>query len=103
MKYKNLIRKEDGYLLLDSLLTLTILMAVITLLSPLTVDWLARHREAKGLVEVSRQLYEGSIMLNSHQPKQQGAEEYTVEIDRNCIRIKETGIEVIIYDSVFKK
>lgn len=103
MKYKKLVREEDGYLLLESLLTLTILMVVIFFLSPLTINWLSKYQEAKCLVEQSRQLYESSIILNHHQPRQQGDEEYLVEIDRNHIRIKETGIEVVIYESVFEK
>lgn len=103
MRYRNLVKEEEGYLLLESLLTLTILMVVLVFMSPLTVNWLSKHREAKCLVEESRELYEHSIILNNHRPKRQESEKYTVEMDKNRLRIKETGVEVVIYESTFEK
>lgn len=103
MKYKNLARKEAGYLLVESLFTLIILMAVILLVYPLAVSWLATYREAKLLVEENRVLYEESFTLNDEYSKHKVDEKYSVDIKKNQIRINDTGTEVVIYESIFEK
>lgn len=103
MKYKKSLAKEEGYLLLESLLTITILITITIALCPLIINWLSNHQEAKSLVEENRQLYESSIILNNQLPHQQTNERYTIQLDKTRIQINETGTEVIIYESVFKK
>lgn len=58
LKLKKEIRAEEGYLLLENLVTLTVLMAILIMLYPLIVDWLVARDEAKSEVELSRVLYE---------------------------------------------
>lgn len=103
MKYKKLNPKEEGYLLMESLLTIIILMTIIMVLCPLIISWLSQHQEAKVLVEESRQLYESSLILNSTQTMPLADEFYTIQIDKQHMQIPETGTEVIIYESKFKK
>lgn len=79
---------DEGYLLLDSLLTLVILMGIVLFMFPLIVDWLAIHREASSLVEESRQVYEESMQEKSRQP--------------NKIKSQSKEVEVIIYESTFQ-
>lgn len=88
---------------MESLVTLIILMAVILILYPLAVNWLATYREAKLLVEENRVLYESSIILNNEQSGHKVNEKYSIDIDPNYIRVNDTGTEVVIYESVFKK
>lgn len=102
LRYKKLGPNEEGYLLLESLLTLVILMAVVTILCPLAVNWLSKHQAAKSFVEENRKLYESSAMLNTNDIKQQGAGEYKLLIEKHRLQIKETGTEVVIYESVFE-
>lgn len=93
---------EDGFLLLESLATLAILMTVILMLNPLVVDWLSSRQRAKELVEQNRLIYESSMEINSDQLKNLSDENYSVMIDNNKIRLKETGTGVFIYESHFE-
>lgn len=103
MRYKKSVLKEEGFLLLESLLTLMILMTVITVLCPLIINWLSKHQGAKSFVEETRQLYESSVLLNNKDLEHLEEQEFSFQIDKHCIQIKETGTEVVIYESVFEK
>lgn len=103
MRYKKLVFKEEGFLILESLLTLMILLAVITVLLPLIVNWLAKHQESGDFVEENRQLYERSILLNNESIEHLDKQEYMFEIYTHCIQIKESGTEVVIYETVFEE
>lgn len=78
-------------------------MTIILSFFPLVVDWFVLHREAAFLVEENRCLYECSMNLKHNQSKQKKQEKYTVEVEKNGIKIKETGTEVSIYESSFEK
>lgn len=103
LRYKKLSEEEDGYLLLESLLTLIILMAVSISLCPLAVSWLEKHQESKNSLEECRQLYESSIILNNEQAKQPEDDRNIIQSDKYGIRIKDSRAEVVIYESIFKK
>lgn len=90
--------REEGYLLLESLLTLTILMTIILMMCPLVVDWITNQQEAKKLVEESRIQYESSITLKNSQSNQL---EYSIK-NKKQIEIKEAGTEVSIYEIIFE-
>lgn len=90
--------REEGYLLLESLLTLTILMTIILMMCPLVVDWITNQQEAKKLVEESRIQYESSMTLKNSQSNQL---EYSIK-NKKQIEIKEVGTEVSIYEIIFE-
>lgn len=103
MRSKKSKPKEEGYLLLESLLTIMIVMVILTTLCPLIINWLSQYQENKNLVEQNRLLYEHSIFLNTEPPKWSEDTDYTIGIDKHLMKIKETGTEVVIYESHFKK
>lgn len=103
MRFKKSIPKEDGFLLLESLLTMTILVVVMMILCPLAINWVSIHRETKNLVEESRQLYEGSLILNDQQTKQFKSMDDGIRVDKNRMKIRGNGTEVVIYETVFTK
>lgn len=90
---------EEGYLLAESLLTLTVLMTIILMIFPLVVDWIGNHREAKNAVEESRVIYEDSMTLKNNQSNHLN---YSIEKDKNYIRIKQAETEVEIYEVIFE-
>ena len=61
MKLQGLRRNEDGYLLLENLVTLLVILAILVLTYPLIVDWLIMREDAQQDVELSRVLYESSV------------------------------------------
>lgn len=94
---------EAGYLLLESLITLMVLMTVIILLHPLAVEWLSYRHDKKNLVEQNRLLYENStLMIDNNLSQGRISPIYSVKVEENKISIKETGTEVTIYESHFE-
>lgn len=98
-KYKS---AEDGFLLLESLATLTIVLTVILLLNPLVIDWLSSRQTAKELVEENRLIYESSMGINGDYSKNVEDENYSVTNGKNKIRLKEKGTGVFIYEIYFE-
>lgn len=82
-------KDEAGYLLLESLITLMIVMVIIFSLMPLLTDWLVRHSQAKIAVEESRQLYEASMERNNRSIK-------------GHLTTQESELEVVIYEIHFE-
>lgn len=103
MRSKSLHYKEEGYLLLESLFTLAILIVVITAICPLIVNWLGKHNTAKNIIEENRHLYESSMSLHNEALQKMEANGHTIQLDKYRIRIEETGTEVVIYESIFEK
>ena len=89
MKYEKYKKNEEGFLLLESIITLVIIMAVILFLNPLATHWLSIRQQAKDTVEKSRQFYEESMEINNS---------FFVEKDQ----IKTRKTEVVIYESKFE-
>lgn len=61
MILKNKLANEKGFLLIESLVGLSILSLLILVLYPLIVDWLLLVETEKEKVEISRVLYEASF------------------------------------------
>lgn len=86
---------EAGFLLLDSLATLSIVMIIILSLNPLITDWLSQRQKAKDLVEETRLIYEESMEINSKQINH-------FQIEDSQLTLKEKGLGVKIYDRKFE-
>lgn len=86
---------EAGFLLLDSLATLSIVMIIILSLNPLITDWLSQRQKAKDLVEETRLIYEESMEINSKQINH-------FQIEDSQPILKEKGLGVKIYDRKFE-
>lgn len=65
LKYGKSKSGDAGFFLLESLLTLSILMLIILSVSPLIMDWLSLHQDAKESLEDSRLIYEKSMELKN--------------------------------------
>lgn len=102
MIYEKYNSSEDGFLLIESLATLTIVMTVILMLNPLVIDWLSSRHRAKELVEENRLVYESSMEINKNKLEKLSNENFSIIIDENKIKLKETGTGVFIYESHFE-
>ncbi len=56
--FEKLNKNEEGYLLLESLVTLGIIFSIILMIIPLLVHWMMLRNEAKEQVEMNRLFYE---------------------------------------------
>lgn len=61
MKLRGLRHNEEGYLLLENLVTLMVILSVLVITYPIIVDWLVVREQRKADVELSRVLYESSV------------------------------------------
>lgn len=95
-------KNEAGFLLLDSLVTLTIIMVVILLLNPLMTDWLVDYSEAKELVEQNRRLYENTMEQNNQLFTEQLLEQSVVPAMKQPLKTKEEGVGITIYEIQFE-
>ena len=60
LKLRKLSDSENGYLLLENLITLIVIMTLLVILYPLITNWIIIRKEAKHELEMSRVLYETS-------------------------------------------
>ncbi len=101
-KYRN---NEAGFLLLDSLVTLNIIMVVILLLTPLMTDWLVDYSQAKELVEQNRLLYENTMEQNN-QPitdqLDQLIERSVTPTTKQPSKTQEKGAGIAVYEIHFE-
>ena len=58
LKLRKLSDSENGYLLLENLITLIVIMTLLVILYPLITNWIIIRKEAKHELEMSRVLYE---------------------------------------------
>ncbi len=77
-------------------------MAIIMILKPLIIGWVGDVEDAKDLVEQSRFLYEGSVHLRTKQLPQFEKGAYTLEADKNTLKVIGTEVEVLIYEAIFE-
>lgn len=61
LKLRRLRHNEEGYLLLENLVTLMVILSVLVITYPMIVDWLVIREQRKADVELSRVLYESSV------------------------------------------
>lgn len=96
--------KEQGFLLLESLITLGMIAAIILLIYPIIVNWMSIRQEAKNQVELSRVFYEYSADWNATHPINKNDNSYNIQAKENLLRVKEDKktIEVIIYEYEFE-
>lgn len=101
MIYKKPLANDEGYLLLESFVTLSIATVLLIILYPLLVDWYIARESAKSEVEHARVLYEVSMdseMMTGLYPN------YEIEMNSNTIRVNHQGrrMDVEIYDFQFE-
>jgi len=101
--FKKLQTNEKGYLLLESLITLSVILAILLLLYPLLVDWLVLRDNEKQIVEQTRVLYESS-MTWSQAPYEENIENYSVTKTPTALTVSHNNrnFEVEIYEVNFK-
>lgn len=93
---------ENGFLLLDSLVSLTVIMTIILFLNPLITNWLSQLQKAKDLVEDSRLIYEESMEINNQQREGYSHIRNNFQSENLQEKMKETGQGVFIYESKFE-
>ncbi len=93
---------EEGFLLLDSLATLSIIMIIILFLNPLITDWLSQRQKAKDLVEETRLIYEESMEINNRQIDDFNYRRDDFQLENYEQRANKTGLGVRIYDGKFE-
>ena len=101
MIYGKFKASEDGFFLLDSLATLSIIMLILLFLNPLITNWLSQRQKAKDLVEESRLVYEESMGINSKQNGHLNNGTVHFQIKDSQQRLKETGLGVRVYEGKF--
>lgn len=97
---------EDGYLLLESLTTLGVIVAVILVILPIILNWMVLRNDAKNEVEISRVFYEYSFDWDTKDSKNESYNnQFQIQSDDETLRVstKEEVIEVKIHGYEFKK
>lgn len=98
--------KQAGFLLLESLVTLSIVVAIILLVYPLVTDWLVLRQDRKELVEQNRVLYEYSLDWNAQQNEVKiiHYKQYIIQQNKSFIQVKksEKDSRVDIYEVHFE-
>lgn len=94
---KSQITDEKGYLLLESIVTLSLIVTLLLILYPLIVDWLVLREAEKEKVEHTRVLYEASMQWPENLPKIQ-EQEYSVRMTDSSLEIlnnnKKYGVDI---------
>lgn len=97
--------KESGYLLLESLITLLLVVILIFTLYPLLADWLALRQNEKDRVEQNRILYEYSYIWEGRN-EGDSTREGTYEVYFDDSTLKVTGekeeVGVTFYEAEFE-
>lgn len=91
MKLENQLQDEKGYLLIENLVTLSVILTILVILYPLIVQWLVIREEAKQSVENSRVLYESSVLWPAELQEREG---YTIESTDHSIFVKYDDVRV---------
>jgi len=101
--FKKLQTNEEGYLLLESLVTLSVILAILLILYPLLVDWLVLRDNEKQVVEQTRVLYESS-MTWSQASDEENIENYRVTSTPTSLKVSHNNrnYEVEIYEVNFR-
>lgn len=102
MKFLKRLRNEKGYLLLENVVTLTIITVLLLVIYPLIAEWFVVRENSKEEVELSRVLYEASYewpnykLENSNVKVKSSSASLFVESQNQNI-----GVEV--YEKKFKR
>lgn len=103
MILKKLGNDEDGYLLLESIVTLSIIVTLLLSLYPLIVDWLVLRDTERDRVDQTRILYEESIEWRNIKSSS-NYDGYDIQTHPNGLKIKKKTqtIGVEVYEVKFK-
>lgn len=102
LKLQGLRRNEDGYLLLENLVTLMVILTILVITYPLIVDWLIIREQAQQDVELSRVLYESSVNWPATGKDERG---YKIGTSNNLLVVEHNhrSMEVEIHAVKFTK
>ena len=102
MKLQELRRNEAGYLLLENLVTLMVILSIIVITYPLIVDWLITREHAQQDVELSRVLYESSVNWPDKSKDERG---YKIKTSNHSLVVEhnQRSMEVEIHAVKFTK
>lgn len=95
---------ESGYLLMESLVTLSMILAILLIVYPLITDWLLLREAEKEKVEIARIFYEESIQWSKSLTTSEG-KNYTVQVTDSNLKISKQNqtIGVDIYEVEFEE
>ena len=98
---KKILRDEKGYLLIESLIGLTILSILILVLYPLLVDWILLVEAEKEQVEIARVMYE----LSFDWPNGSERIGYTTQQNQKALILtdEKNTMDVSIYEFHFER
>ena len=102
LKLPELRRNEEGYLLLENLVTLMVILTILVITYPLIVDWLILREHAQQDVELSRVLYESSVNWPAKGQDDRG---YIIKTSNNLLVVEHNhrSMEVEIHAVKFEK
>ncbi|HIZ70878.1 MAG TPA: type II secretion system GspH family protein [Candidatus Atopostipes pullistercoris] len=103
MKYEK--KSEQGFLLLESLVTLGMIASISLLIYPMIARWMLIRKEAKDEIELNRIFYEASMEWNTTQSLDENYKGYVIQSNKNKLSIKKENqkVEVYLYDYEFEE
>lgn len=95
---------EEGFLLLESLVTLGMIASIILFIYPNIVNWMSIRQETKNNVELSRVFYEHSMDWKTTKSFNNKSNGYNVQSSESLLRVTKNDrkIEVVIYEYEFE-
>ena len=103
LKYEK--KSEQGFLLLESLVTLGMIASISLLIYPMIARWMLIRKEAKDEIELNRIFYEASMEWNTTQSLDENYKGYIIKSNKNKLSIKKENqkVEVYLYDYEFEE
>lgn len=103
LKYEK--KSEQGFLLLESLVTLGMIASISLLIYPMIARWMIIRKEAKDEIELNRIFYEASMEWNTTQSLDENYKGYVIQSNKNKLSIKKENqkVEVYLYDYEFEE
>lgn len=103
LKYEK--KSEQGFLLLESLVTLGMIASISLLIYPMIARWMLIRKEAKDEIELNRIFYEASMEWNTTQSLDENYKGYVIQSNKNKLSIKKENqkVEVYLYDYEFEE
>ena len=103
LKYEK--KSEQGFLLLESLVTIGMIASISLLIYPMIARWMLIRKEAKDEIELNRIFYEASMEWNTTQSLDENYKGYIIQSNKNKLSIKKENqkVEVYLYDYEFEE
>lgn len=95
LKYEK--ETEQGFLLLESLVTLGMIASISLMLYPMIARWMILRQEAKDEVELNRVFYETSIDWKSTQSMERKHKGYTIKSKENKLSVEKGNQKIEVY------